>query len=195
MTPAQRCQWATAGGELMIGYHDREWGKPVHDDRQHFEFLVLEAFQAGLSWLTVLRKRPAFECAFGNFDPAAVAAYDESKIAELLADPGIIRNRLKVAAAVNNARRFLEIQREFGSFDRFLWSFVGDRRVIGGWQEMSQIPARTELSDRVSADLKKRGFKFVGSTIVYAHLQAVGVVNDHVVSCFRFKEITGGSAV
>lgn len=185
----KRCSWPLSGGELMIDYHDKEWGTPVHDDRKHFEFLVLETFQAGLSWLTVLRKRQNFAKAFSGFDPVTVGAYDAVKIEELAADAGIIRNRMKISAAVNNARRLLEVQQEFGSFDRYLWGFADDRPVIGNWASIDQIPARTELSDRVSADLKRRGFKFVGSTIIYAHLQAVGIVNDHVTGCFRFKEL------
>jgi DNA-3-methyladenine glycosylase I len=188
----ERCPWPESGGDIMIKYHDEEWGAPEHDDRKHFEFLVLEAFQAGLSWLTVLRKREAFERAFSGFDPAAVARYDEAKVASLLTDQGIIRNRLKIAAAVTNAGKFLEVQREFGSFGRYLWGFVDGKPVVGGWRALSEIPASTSLSDRVSADLKSRGFKFVGSTIVYAHLQAVGLVNDHLVNCFRFKELTAG---
>ncbi|AKG53124.1 DNA-3-methyladenine glycosylase [Dehalogenimonas sp. WBC-2] len=185
----KRCSWPESGGELMIDYHDKEWGTPVHDDQKHFEFLVLETFQAGLSWLTVLRKRQNFAKAFGGFNPVIVEAYDAAKIEELAADAGIIRNRMKISAAVNNARRLLEVQQEFGSFDRYLWSFVDGQPVIGNWVSMDQIPAKTELSDQVSADLKRRGFKFVGSTIIYAHLQAVGIVNDHVVDCFRFKEL------
>jgi DNA-3-methyladenine glycosylase I len=186
----ERCPWPEPGGELMIRYHDEEWGAPVHDDRQHFEFLVLEAFQAGLSWLTVLRKRAAFEKAFSGFDPVLVARYDEKKVAELLADPGIIRNRLKINAAVNNAKRFLEVQQEFGSFDKYLWNFVDGKPAVGNRRSLADIPAKTELSDRISEDLKKRDFKFVGSTIVYAHLQAVGIVNDHLVNCPRFKALT-----
>jgi DNA-3-methyladenine glycosylase I len=186
----ERCPWPEPGGELMIKYHDDEWGVPVHDDRKHFEFLVLEAFQAGLSWMTVLRKRQAFEKAFSGFDPAKVAKYDEEKIAELVADPGIIRNRLKINAAVNNAKRFLEVQKEFGSFDKYLWSFGDGKPAIGNRRSLSDIPAKTQLSDRISEDLKKRGFRFVGSTIVYAHLQAVGIVNDHLVNCPRFKALT-----
>ncbi len=181
----ERCGWSDSGGEILAKYHDEEWGQPVHDDRKHFEFLVLEAFQAGLSWMTILRKRDAFKKAFDGFDPVKVAAYDGAKIENLLADPGIVRNRLKVLAAINNAQRFLEVQKEFGSFDKYLWAFTGGKPVVGGWHSMSQIPATTELSDRISADLKQRGFKFVGSTIVYSHLQAVGVVNDHVDGCFR----------
>jgi DNA-3-methyladenine glycosylase I len=188
----ERCPWPDPGGELMIKYHDEEWGTPVHDNRQHFEFLVLEAFQAGLSWLTVLRKRAAFEKDFSGFDPAKVAKYDDKKIAELLADPGIIRNRMKINAAVNNAKRFLEVQKEFGSFDKYIWGFVAGKPVVPKRRNLSEIPATTELSDKISEDLKKRGFKFVGSTIVYSHLQAVGIVNDHLVNCPRYKALTTG---
>ncbi len=184
----ERCSWPGATDELMIKYHDEEWGKPAHDDRKHFEFLILEAFQAGLSWMTILRKREAFEKAFDGFDPARVARYDQKKIAELLTDKGIVRNRLKIVAAVNNAKRFLEVQKEFGSFDKYIWGFVEGKPVIGGWHSLKEIPATTELSDRISADLKKRGFKFVGSTIVYSHLQATGIANDHTANCFRYKE-------
>lgn len=187
----QRCPWPQPGGEIMIRYHDEEWGVPVHSDAKHFEFLVLEAFQAGLSWLTVLRKRSAFRQAFAGFDAATVAAFDDGKINELLSDPRIVRNRLKIQAAVNNAGRFLEVQAEFGSFDAYLWHFTGGKPVIGGWTSLAELPAKTGLSDQISADLKRRGFKFVGSTIIYAHLQAVGIVNDHLIDCFRFKELTG----
>ncbi|MDV2990144.1 MAG: DNA-3-methyladenine glycosylase I [Dehalogenimonas sp.] len=185
----KRCPWAITGGELMIQYHDTEWGVPVHDDRKHFEFLVLEAFQAGLSWLTVLKKRGNFAAAFADFDPAVIAEFDDKAIEKLLNDAGIIRNRLKITATINNARRFLEVQQEYGSFDRYLWGFVANQPMVGGRQTMEQLPARTELSDQVSANLKQRGFKFVGSTIVYAHLQAVGIVNDHLVDCFRFPKL------
>ncbi len=186
-----RCGWA---GEdpLYVAYHDDEWGAPVHDDRVHFEFLVLESAQAGLSWITVLRKREAYRAAYDGFDPSVVARYDEKKIQELLTDAGIVRNRLKIRASVNNARRFLEVQREFGSFDSFLWSWVDGKQVVGGWTSESDLPATTELSDRLTADMKKRGFSFVGSTIIYAHLQAVGVVNDHLTSCFRYPEVQHG---
>ena len=184
----ERCGWSDSGGELLAKYHDEEWGQPVHDDRKHFEFLVLEAFQAGLSWMTILRKRDAFKKAFDSFDPFKVAAYDGAKIEKLLADAGIVRNRLKIVAAINNARRFLQVQKEFGSFDNYLWAFVGGKPVKGKWRDWADIPATTDLSDHISADLKKRGFKFVGSTIVYSHLQAVGVVNDHVTHCFRSQE-------
>ena len=189
MSEAQvtRCPWG--GDAMMTAYHDREWGVPVHDDRTHFEFLALEMFQAGLSWMTVLKKRAAFIKAFAGFDPRKVAAFSEKDIARLLGDAGIIRNRLKIAAAVNNAQRFLEVQKEFGSFDKYIWGFVGGKPLVNAWKSLSEIPPRTELSDRLSADLKKRGFKFVGSTIVYAHLQATGLVNDHITSCFRYREV------
>ena len=184
----KRCPWPIAD-PLYLDYHDREWGKPVHDDRVHFEFLVLETMQAGLSWHVILRKRENFRKAFDGFDPARVARYTERKIQSLLKDPGIVRNRLKIRAAVYNAKRFLEVQKEFGSFDRYLWGFTGGKPVRNRWKRLDQIPARTELSDRVSKDLKSRGFQFTGSTVVYAHLQAVGVVNDHLTTCFRYKEV------
>jgi DNA-3-methyladenine glycosylase I len=179
----------------MRRYHDEEWGVPVHDDNKHFEFLVLEMFQAGLSWLTVLRKRDAFRKAFAGFNPKVVATFDDGDTARLLADAGIIRNRLKIAAAINNAKRFLEIQKEFGRFDKYIWEFVSDEPVVNAWKDLSQIPPRTELSDRLSADLKKRGFKFVGSTIVYAHLQATGLVNDHITGCFLYSQSGGKTAI
>lgn len=182
-----RCPWG--GDGLMTAYHDEEWGVPVHDDNTHFEFLALEMFQAGLSWLTVLRKREAFRKAFAGFDPKKVAKFNAEDVAKLLTDAGIIRNRLKIEAAVNNARRFLEVQKEFGSFDNYIWGFVGGKPVVNKWKTLAGIPASTELSDRVSADLKGRGFKFVGSTIVYAHLQATGLVNDHVTGCFRYQQL------
>jgi DNA-3-methyladenine glycosylase I len=187
-----RCPWCGDDPDY-IAYHDMEWGVPVHDEHTHFAFLVLEGFQAGLSWLTVLKKRPRFETVFDGFDPERVARYDEAKIAELLADRGIIRNRAKIHAAVTNARACLEVQREFGSFDRYIWSFVGDEPVQNAWRSLEEVPGSTELSDRVSADLKQRGFRFVGSTIVYAHLQATGIVNDHLVDCFRYAELAPGS--
>ena len=185
-----RCPWGPGGGELMQRYHDKEWGKPVHDDNTHFGFLVLEMFQAGLSWLTVLRKREAFGLAFDGFDPERVAKFGQADVARLLNDTGIIRNRLKIEAAVNNAKRFLEVQKEFGSFDKYIWGFTGDKPVVNAWKDIAEIPPRTELSDSISADLKKRGFKFVGSTIIYAHLQATGLVNDHVTTCFRWKVLS-----
>jgi len=170
---------------LLAGYHDREWGVPLHDDRKLFEFLVLEGFQAGLSWMTILRKRENFRKAFAGFDPKKVARFTAPDVKRLLADAGIIRNKLKVAAAIHNAQRFLDVQKEFGSFAAYMWSFVGGEPVVNRFRRLSDLPARTRLSDRVSADLKKRGFKFVGSTIVYAHMQATGMVNDHLIGCFR----------
>jgi DNA-3-methyladenine glycosylase I len=175
----------------MIAYHDTEWGTPVHDDRKWFEFIVLDAFQAGLSWRTVLHKRENFRKAFDDFDPGTVARYDEEKINGLMQDPGIIRNQLKIRSAVVNARAFLEIQKEFGSFDAYIWKFTEGRVEHHGLTSLSGMPARTDLSDRISKDLIKRGFKFVGSTIVYAFLQAAGMVNDHLTKCFRYGELGG----
>ena len=188
MNNLKRCDWGT-NDPLLLKYHDEEWGVPVHDDRVHFEFLVLEMFQAGLSWMTILRKREAFRKAFAGFDPANVDKFREKDVARLLNDAGIVRNRLKIEAAINNASRFLEVQTEFGNFDKYIWGFVHSKPVVNKWKNISEIPAMTELSDRVSADLKGRGFKFVGSTIVYAHLQATGLVNDHVTRCYRYKEV------
>ena len=184
----RRCDWGDRGGELLIRYHDTEWGVPVYDDRKQFEFLILESAQAGLSWLTVLRKREAYREAFADFDPVEVARFGESEIEALLQNPGIIRNRLKIAAAVSNARAFLEIQREFGSFNAYIWEFVGGKPLQNRWKTMSDLPTTSPESDALSRDLKKRGFKFVGSTIVYAHMQATGMVNDHAVDCFRYRE-------
>ena len=178
-----RCPWAEA--ELQHDYHDTEWGVPSHDDRHLFEMLILEGAQAGLSWATILARRDHYRAAYDGFDPAAVARYGEARQARLLADPGLIRNRLKIAASVVNARAFLAVQAEFGSFDRHLWSFVGGRPVVNRWTASSQVPARTAVSDALSKDLKRRGFKFVGSTICYALMQATGLVNDHLVSCPR----------
>ena len=189
----KRCDWCT-GSELYMKYHDKEWGIPVFKDRRHFEFLVLESAQAGLSWITILKKRENYRKAYDGFDPKKVARYGEKKKNELLNNPGIIRNRLKIEASINNAARFLEIQKEFGSFSGYIWSFTKGRQIKGKCKTLSDIPARTELSDRISADLKKRGFKFLGSIIVYSHLQATGIVNDHITSCFRYKE-TGLSSV
>ena len=188
MTDLIRCQW-TGSDPRYVTYHDEEWGVPVHDDRLHFEFLVLEGAQAGLSWSTILNKRDNYRRAFDNFDPAAVAAYDEEKIAALLSDPGIVRNRLKVNAAVRNAQAFLRVQEEYGTFDAYVWPFVGGRPIVNAWEHLRQIPAETDESRALSVDLKKRGFTFVGPTIIYAHMQAVGMVNDHVVSCFRYHEV------
>jgi DNA-3-methyladenine glycosylase I len=182
-----RCAWART--DLSIAYHDEEWGVPLHDERGLFEFLILEGAQAGLSWETILKKRDNFRLAFDNFDPGAVAEYDRRKVDELLANPGIIRNRLKINAAIQNARAFLEAQREFGSFDAYVWRFVGGRPRRNRWRWLKQIPGRTPESDALSKDLSRRGFKFVGSTICYAFMQAVGMVNDHTVKCFRYAEI------
>ena len=184
----KRCEWPTSS-ELYIDYHDKEWGTPVYDDRKHFEFLVLESAQAGLSWLTILKKRENYRQAYDNFDPEKVALYGAKKKAALLANPGIIRNKLKIEASINNAAHFLEIQKEFGSFSAYIWSFTKNRQIKGKWKTIQEIPARTELSDRVAADLKKRGFKFLGSIIMYAHLQATGIVNDHITGCFRYKAV------
>jgi DNA-3-methyladenine glycosylase I len=173
----------------MIEYHDREWGLPVHDDPKHFEFLVLEAAQAGLSWSIMLKKRDGYRRAFSDFDPQKVARYTDKRIQKLILDPGIIRNRLKIGAAVNNARTFLKVQEEFGSFDAYCWRFVDGRPKVNRWKEMRQIPAISKESDAFSKDLKRRGFSFVGSTVIYAHMQAVGMVNDHLVDCFRYREI------
>lgn len=182
------CSWPTSD-PLLIEYHDKEWGVPVHDDRKLFEFLILEGFQAGLSWLTVLRKREHFRKAFDNFDFHAVARYDKRKINSLMKNSGIIRNMLKIKGAVTNARAFLQIRKEFGTFDSYIWTYTGGRPLNNGFKSLKELPSRTELSDRISSDLKKRGFTFVGSTIVYAHMQANGMVNDHIRSCFRYKEI------
>ena len=184
-----RCAWA--GTEpLYVAYHDQEWGVPVHDDRLLFEFLILEGAQAGLSWATILRKRENYRLAFDNFEPALVARYDEQKVAALLADPGIVRNRLKVASAIQNARAFLQVQEQFGSFAAYMWQFVDGKPRVNAWQTMADIPAQTDESHRLSKDLIQRGFRFVGPTIIYAHMQAVGMVNDHVVDCFRYAELT-----
>lgn len=179
-----RCPWC-GNDELYVKYHDEEWGVPVHDERKHFEFLVLESAQAGLSWITVLRKRENYRSAYDNFDVIKVSQYDEAKIQELMQNPGIIRNRRKIEASINNAVRFIEIQKEFGSFDSYIWSFTGNKTLVNIWNHISEVPATSELSDRISKDLKKRGFRFLGSTIIYAHLQAIGIINDHLTDCFR----------
>ncbi len=186
MEPA-RCPWPTT--DLYVAYHDEEWGVPVHDDRRLFEFLVLEGAQAGLSWETILRKREAYRKAFAGFDPARVAAFGPGDVERLLGDAGIVRNRRKVESAVANARAFLAVQREFGSFDAYLWRFVGGRPVQNAWREMAEVPARTPESEAMSRDLRRRGFGFVGPTICYAFMQAVGMVNDHLVGCFRHREL------
>jgi DNA-3-methyladenine glycosylase I len=181
--PKTRCSWART--PLSIAYHDKEWGVPVHDDRVLFEFVTLEGAQAGLSWETILGKRDGYRIAFAGFDPACVARYTPARIERLLLDPGIVRNRLKVESTVRNAKAFLAVQREFGSFDAYVWRFVGGRPIVNRWSKLGQVPARTVESDALSRDLLKRGFKFVGSTICYAFMQAVGMVNDHAVGCFR----------
>jgi DNA-3-methyladenine glycosylase I len=183
-----RCEWA-GSDPLYVDYHDTEWGVPVHDDRIMFEFLILEGMQAGLSWLTILRKRENFRKAFDNFDPEKIARYDKRKIKKLLSDPGIIRNRLKVAAAVTNAQAFLKTREEFGSFDKYIWRFVGGKPLKNRWKSIKQVPPKTKESDALSKDLLARNFKFVGSTICYAHMQATGMVNDHMVHCFRYNEL------
>lgn len=183
-----RCSWA-GSDPLYVAYHDQEWGVPVHDDHLLFEFLILEGMQAGLSWAIILKKRDNFRRAFDGFDPQRVAQYDDEKVAALLADPGIVRNRLKISAAIRNARSFLEIQSEYGSFDAYIWQFVGGKPKINAWRNLTEIPASTPQSDAMSKDLARRGFKFVGSTICYAFMQAVGMVNDHTVDCYRYNEI------
>jgi DNA-3-methyladenine glycosylase I len=183
-----RCAWA-GDDPLSVAYHDREWGVPVHDDRVLFEFLILEGAQAGLSWLTILRKRESYRRAFAGFDPTKVAAFRAADVRRLLADPGIVRNRLKLAGAIQNAKAFLAVQREFGSFDRFQWQLVGGRPKRNAWTSGKEIPPRTPESDAMSKALKQRGFTFVGSTICYAHMQAVGMVNDHTVDCFRYRQV------
>ena len=182
-----RCTWAS--NPLSIRYHDEEWGVPQHDDRILFEFLILEGAQAGLSWDTILQKRENYRAAFDQFDPERIARYDRRKLQTLLRNPGIIRNRLKVASAVRNAKAFLEVQKEFGSFDRYIWQFVGGKPRVNAWRPGLRLPASTPESDAMSKDLKKRGFNFVGSTICYAFMQAVGMVNDHWVKCFRYKQV------
>lgn len=184
-----RCSWCLKT-ENYMKYHDEEWGKPVHDDQKHFEFLILEGAQAGLSWLTILNKREGYRKAFADFEPAKVARFTEARCEKILLDPGIVRNRLKVYGAVNNARRFLELQKEFGSFDSYIWGFVGGKPIVNKWNSLGQIAPTTKESDALSKDLVKRGFKFVGSTVMYSHMQACGLVNDHLTSCFRYKEVT-----
>jgi DNA-3-methyladenine glycosylase I len=186
-----RCQWVNLNEPLYVHYHDTEWGVPVHDDNALFERICLEGAQAGLSWLTILRKRENYRAAFDSFDPAFVARYDDAKVAELLANPGIVRNRLKIAATINNAQRFLEVQEAFGSFDRYLWDYVNGKTIQNTWRTLSEIPPETDISKRLSKDLLKRGFKFVGGTICYAMMQACGLVNDHIVDCFRHEEVKG----
>jgi DNA-3-methyladenine glycosylase I len=184
-----RCLWANTDKLLYLAYHDQEWGVPVHDDRLLFEFLILEGAQAGLSWYTVLRKRPNYLVAFDGFEPNKIAQYDEHKVSELLVNPGIIRNRLKINAAIQNAQAFIVIQHEFGSFDTYIWQFVSGKPILNAWTTGNEIPAETEVSRKISKDLLQRGFHFVGPTICYAFMQAVGLVNDHTTDCFRYQEI------
>ena len=188
VTP-KRCTWANVNDPLLLQYHDREWGVPIHEDRKHFEFLVLEGAQAGLSWTIVLKKREGYRRAFDDFDPEKVARFADPRIEKLVVNPEIIRNRMKIKAAVRNAREFLKIQEEFGSFDSYCWRFVAGRPKLNRWKTMRQIPPTSPESDTFSKDLKQRGFSFVGSTVMYAHMQAVGMVNDHLVDCFRYREI------
>ncbi|MGG6239405.1 DNA-3-methyladenine glycosylase I [Nodosilinea sp. AN01ver1] len=183
-----RCGWVHAE-PIEIAYHDTEWGVPLHDDRKHFEFILLDGFQAGLSWITILRKRENFRAAFDGFDPEAIARYDEAKHQELLQNAGIVRNRLKIAAATRNAQTFLRVQETFGSFDRYIWQFVDGETVQNSWSTLADAPTRTAASDTMSKDLKQRGFKFVGTTICYAYMQAAGLVNDHTIDCFRHQEL------
>lgn len=183
-----RCQWPGLT-PIYIEYHDHEWGRETHDDRDLFEMLILEGAQAGLSWITILKKREAYREAFDNFDPVKVARYDEAKVEELMANEGIIRNRRKITSAITNAQLFLEIVEEYGSFDAFIWSYVDNTPIVGHWKTFEDVPATTPLSDKISKDLKKRGFKFVGSTIVYAYMQSIGMVNDHVADCFVYQEM------
>jgi len=189
MPSPTRCQWA-ARNELFFAYHDTEWGVPLHDDCRHFEFLVLDGAQAGLSWATILKKRDRYREVYDGFDPALVARYDDAKVAALLADPGIVRNRLKVASSITNAQAFLRVQEECGSFDAYIWRFTEERTLHHGWSDMRQIPARSAASDAMSKDLLKRGFRFVGSTICYAYMQAAGMVSDHTTDCFRYPQLT-----
>jgi DNA-3-methyladenine glycosylase I len=187
----QRCQWCLNNGEIYIDYHDKEWGVPVHDDRHFFEHVVLEGAQAGLSWITILKRRENYRKAFDNFDVKKVAGYDEEKIEELILDAGVIRNRLKIKSAIKNAKVFMAIQKEFGSFDKYFWGFTDGKVIDNKIKTMKDIPATSELSDTISKDLKKRGMSFIGSTIIYAMMQSVGMVNDHEISCFRYKELKG----
>ncbi len=184
----ERCPWP-ANKPNDVAYHDNEWGVPLHDDRKLFEFMLLDAFQAGLSWSTIINKRENFRKAFDNFEPAIIASYNEKKVEQLLNDAGIIRNRLKIRSTISNAGYFLEIQKEFGSFDKYIWQFTGGKSIVNKWERLDQIPVSTTESDAMSKDLKKRGFKFVGTTICYAFMQAAGMVNDHLVNCYRYEEI------
>ena len=184
-----RCEWGNSS-EIYQKYHDEEWGVPVYDDQKLFEFLVLESAQAGLSWITILKRREGYRKAFANFDPQIVSKFDEKKVEELMQDTGIIRNRLKIEAAISNARVFLKIQEEFGSFSNYLWGFVGGKPIVNKFEKMLDIPAKTELSELISKEMKKRGFKFLGATVIYSHMQATGLVNDHLDYCFRYNELS-----
>jgi DNA-3-methyladenine glycosylase I len=188
MSKILRCPWC-GDDPLYVKYHDEEWGVPVYSDQRHFEFLVLESAQAGLSWLTILRRREDYRRIYEDFDPFKVARFDDTKIEEMMQDKRIIRNRLKIESSINNARRYLEVCDMFGSFSNYLWNFVDGKPLIGHWEDISEIPAQTSLSEQMSRDLKKRGFKFIGPTIIYSHLQATGLINDHLVSCFRYQEL------
>jgi DNA-3-methyladenine glycosylase I len=192
MNREQRCPWP-GDDELMLRYHDSEWGTPVHDDTKHYEFLVLDGAQAGLRWRTILHKRENYRVAFGGFDPCKVARFGAPKVERLLQDPGIVRNRLKVEGAIISAKAFLRVQKEFGSFDAYIWSFTGGLIILNRWESLQQVPAKTPESEAMSKDLLKRGFKFVGPTICYAYMQAAGMVNDHLVSCFRWREVRNRS--
>lgn len=188
MKEKTRCQWS-GDTQIYVDYHDNEWGRPTHDDIELFEMLILEGAQAGLSWITILKKRAAYRKAFDGFDPAKVALYDEAKIEELMTNEGIIRNRRKITSAINNAKLFLEVAKEHGSFDKFIWEYVDNAPIVGHWKTFEEVPATTALSDKISKDLKKKGFKFVGSTIVYAYMQSIGMVNDHVIECFVYHDM------
>lgn len=191
-SPTQRCQWVPAGHELYEAYHDTEWGVPVHDDHKHFEFLILEGAQAGLSWLTILKRREGYRKAFANFDPEKVAKYDDKKIASLLSNEEIIRNKLKIASSIHNAKLFLQIQKEFGSFDKYIWKFVGEKTLQNRRKSIKEVPPETEESRLLSTDLRQRGFKFVGPTVMYSHMQATGLVNDHTIDCFCYQRLLQG---
>ena len=188
MAEVNRCEWCLSD-PIYIDYHDKEWGVPVFDDRKHFEFLTLESAQAGLSWLTILKRREGYRRLYNDFDPIEVASFDDKKVQTMLNDTGIIRNRMKVESSVNNAAKFLELANEFGSFTSYFWNFTDGKQIVNKWKELKEIPPKTQLSDTIGKDLKSRGFKFVGSTTIYAHLQASGIVNDHLVRCFRYKEV------
>jgi len=189
MTKIIRCSWAALDDPLMEAYHDKEWGVPVHDDQKHFEFLVLEGAQAGLNWMTILKRREEYRKAFSHFDPEVVARFNQHKVEQLLQNSGIIRNKLKINSAITNAQKFLEVQEEFGTFDKYIWQFVNGKPIQNKRKNCKEIPAQTKESQELSKDLRKRGFTFVGPTIIYAHMQAIGMVNDHCVDCFRYKQL------